>query len=169
MLQGSVALGSLALPACAKQGCLIGLLAHTNASSSLPVTRQSISLLLLLGYAELTLPQPPLSWGFFTLLEGWLGSGRWHVWWRQHRMRAIGEEPSEETAALRRPLTLGFWPPLPPESQRIQFPAFVPGGRTAPPPWLPFPLWKPKSLLQLGNWEFLVHAAGSVGRSEWGF
>lgn len=35
--------------------------------------------------------------------------------------------PLEEKAALPQPLTLGFWPPLPPNCQRIQFPAFVRG------------------------------------------
>lgn len=167
MLQGSVALGSLALPACAKQGCLIGLLVHTNASSSLPVTRQSISLLLL-GYAELILPQPPLSWGFFTLLEGWLGSGRWHVVAAAphagHWRRPVRGESGPASAP--HPWLLA---PSASREPAHSVPCLCAGGRTAPPPWLPFPLWKPKSLLQLGNWEFLVHAAGSVGRSEWGF
>lgn len=37
-------------------------------------------------------------------------------------------------------------------------PCLCPGQDRAPPPWLPFPLWKLESLVQLGNGEVLVQA-----------
>lgn len=87
-------------------------------------------------------PNPPLSVASFILLEGGLGSSRWRVWWQRCRL-AIGGYPSKEKPLPLGPSPLALGPPLPPNCQRIQLPAFVRAQGTAPPPWLPFPIWKP--------------------------
>lgn len=74
---------------------------------------------------------------------------------RRIRIRPRGKPPSLG------PSPLAFGPLcLPTASTFNSLP--LSGGRTAPPPWLPFPVGEPKSLLQLGNCELLVRAAGAV-------
>lgn len=109
-------------------------------------------------------PNPPLAMASFILLEGGLGSSRWRVW-RQRCRLAMGGYPSKEKPLPLGPSPLALGPPLPPNCQCIQLPALVQAQGTAPPPWLPFPIWKPKSPLQLGSCESLVNATGLVGRS----
>lgn len=99
-------------------------------------------------------PFHPFFLASLILLAERLGSGYWHVWWQCCMLDfgAGGEGSRRGQAAPPQPLTLGFLPPLPPHRQRIQFPAFVQAQDTAaPPPWLRFRIWKPKSLLQLGR------------------
>lgn len=140
---------------------LIRPLVHTPVSTPpLPVALQSISLFLLLpcsGSTHPPRPSPlcPLSLASsFTFLGGRLeaasgtGGGSAAGW----PLEDSGQKsPSPWLLA-----------PLPPDCPRVcplpLSPCLCPGQDRAPPPWLPFPVWKPESLVQLGNWEVLVQA-----------
>lgn len=145
-----------------KLGFLIGSLAHTV-------------LLLLLC------PCPPEHLSAFVTALLWMPFfGALHFSWRQagkqplacvmtalhagHRRMSI-----QGKATLPQPSPLAFDPPCLLTASAFNSLPLSKGQDRARPLWLPFSLWKPKSLLQLENCEFLVHAAGLVGIWEWEF
>lgn len=100
------------------------------------------------------IPLPRTFFGFFRFSEGRLRSSRWHAWWR--RCMLAWEDLRQRKSCP--PSAPHPWLLAPSASQlpAHSIPCLCPGQDTAPPPWLPFPIWEPKSLLQLGNCEFLV-------------
>lgn len=129
--------------------------AHKCFSSSLPMSLPSISLVLLLQYSELTRRAHRPS--FLGLLPFFL---------KEDTKQSLVCVKAALQAGHRRVIVKGkAAPALGPYPWFLALSASPLPAHSTP---CLFPIWKPESLLQLGNCELLVKAIGLLRRSGWG-